>query len=158
MMVETERLVGVFGNAIPTIKVPCTPDGLQVCRYLRKEGLRVPMSHLFSLLLKQFLLPKLTQHMLRSSSADVTTTRLQDWKSSVQLRKSSGDKNVRTRVLSASIRDVYKVTRSFYNGANIVTIPPAIFHKMYNHVLTDAGMQSIQSRMQVYQKTRDSKY
>ena len=47
---------------------------------------------------------------------------------------------VKTQVLAASIRDVYKVTRAFYNGADIVTMPPKIFHKMYDHILTKDGV------------------
>ena len=33
------------------------------------------------------------------------------------------------------------VSQSFANGANVVTMPPAVFDKMYNHVLTDKGLQ-----------------
>ena len=46
-----------------------------------------------------------------------------------------------TQVLSASIRNVHHVTDSFLNGANICTMPPAIFEKMYNHILTDKGLE-----------------
>ena len=51
-----------------------------------------------------------------------------------------GRQGVRTQVLAASLRDVYKVTSSFYNGADIVTMPPKIFEKMYDHVLTREGL------------------
>ena len=27
------------------------------------------------------------------------------------------------------------------NGAHIVTMPPSVFEKMYNHVLTDKGLE-----------------
>ncbi len=47
----------------------------------------------------------------------------------------------RTRILSASIRYVNSVSQSFANGADIVTMPPSVFDKMYNHVLTDKGLQ-----------------
>ena len=46
-----------------------------------------------------------------------------------------------TEILSASIRYVNSVSQSFANGADIVTMPPAVFEKMYNHVLTDKGLQ-----------------
>ena len=49
--------------------------------------------------------------------------------------------NIHTEVLAASIRDVAKVTLAFWNGAHICTIPPTVFEKMYNHVLTDAGLK-----------------
>ena len=47
----------------------------------------------------------------------------------------------RTRILSASIRYVNSVSQSFANGADIVTMPPAVFDKMYHHVLTDKGLE-----------------
>jgi len=47
----------------------------------------------------------------------------------------------KTRILSASIRYVNSVSQSFANGADIVTMPPAVFDKMYNHVLTDKGLE-----------------
>ena len=46
-----------------------------------------------------------------------------------------------TEILSASIRYVNSVSQSFANGAHIVTMPPAVFEKMYNHVLTDKGLE-----------------
>ena len=49
--------------------------------------------------------------------------------------------NIYTEVLAASIRDVAKVTLAFWNGAHICTIPPKVFNKMYDHVLTDAGLK-----------------
>ena len=47
----------------------------------------------------------------------------------------------KTKILSASIRYVNSVSQSFANGANIVTMPPSVFDKMYNHVLTDKGLE-----------------
>ena len=46
-----------------------------------------------------------------------------------------------TEILSASIRYVNSVSQSFANGANVVTMPPAVFEKMYNHILTEKGLQ-----------------
>ena len=48
---------------------------------------------------------------------------------------------IRTQVLSASIRSVQRVVRSFYNGARVVTMPPKIFEQMYDHILTDKGLE-----------------
>ena len=46
-----------------------------------------------------------------------------------------------TQILSASIRSVQHVSDSFLSGANICTMPPSIFEKMYNHILTDKGLE-----------------
>ena len=140
MMRETDRLISKFGNSKSTIKVPLTPDGLQVCRYLSKEGIKVNVTLIFSA----------AQAILAAKAgaryASVFVGRCDDNSvAGLEVVRSVSEvysrQGVRTQVLSASIRDVYKVTRSFYNGANIVTMPPSIFHKMYNHVLTDAGMR-----------------
>ena len=49
--------------------------------------------------------------------------------------------NIRkTAKLAASVRDVKTVSDSFASGAHVVTMPPAVFEKMYNHVLTDKGL------------------
>ena len=49
--------------------------------------------------------------------------------------------NIRkTEILAASVRDVKTVSDSFASGAHVVTMPPAVFEKMYNHVLTDKGL------------------
>jgi len=47
---------------------------------------------------------------------------------------------VETQVLAASLRDVHHVSRCLLYGANVVTLPPQVFDKMYDHVLTDAGL------------------
>ena len=139
MMTEASRLIDQFGNSVSTIKVPCTPDGLQVCRYLSLQGIKVNVTLIFSA--AQAILA--AKAGARYSSVfvgrcdDNSVAGLEVVRSVTELYARQG---VRTQVISASIRDVYKVTRSFYNGANIVTMPPTIFHKMYNHVLTDAGM------------------
>ena len=46
-----------------------------------------------------------------------------------------------TQVLSASIRSVQRAVRSWYNGANVVTMPPKVFEQMYDHILTDKGLE-----------------
>ena len=48
---------------------------------------------------------------------------------------------VRTQVLSASIRSVQRAIRSWYNGAEICTMPPKVFDQMYDHILTDKGLE-----------------
>ena len=47
---------------------------------------------------------------------------------------------MRTQVLAASIRTPHRAVRSYFNGAQVVTMPPKVFWQMYNHVLTDAGL------------------
>ena len=138
MMTEGRRLFEKFGE-VATIKVPCTKDGLFACKVLSEEGIRVNVTLIFSaaqaILSAKAGAAYVSPFVGRCDDNSIAGTEV--------VRSISGvycQQGIRTRVLAASIRDVYKVTRSFYNGAHVVTMPPSVFEKMYNHVLTDAGL------------------
>ena len=139
MINDGRRLHAKFGDCA-TIKVPCTPDGLLACNTLSKELIRVNVTLIFS-----------TAQAILAAKAGATYVspfigRLEDNShSGVEVTRSIVDvykkHNIYTEVLAASIRDVAKVTLAFWNGAHICTIPPKVFNKMYDHVLTDAGLK-----------------
>ena len=140
MLWEGRRLANKFGKNA-TIKVPCTPDGLYVCRQLSRSLVKVNVTLIFSV----------TQAILAAKAGatyvspfvgrvddnsfgglclikDIANTYAkQNWK--------------RTEILGASIRNVRDVGRAFEYGANICTIPPKVFEGMYNHILTDKGLE-----------------
>ena len=45
---EATRLVDLFGKEATTIKVPCTPTGLQACKELSKQLIRVNVTLIFA--------------------------------------------------------------------------------------------------------------
>ena len=47
---------------------------------------------------------------------------------------------IETEVLAASLRNVKDVSECFKRGSHVVTMPPKIFWKMYDHVLTREGL------------------
>jgi len=139
MLWEGRRLANKFGEKA-TIKVPCTPDGLYVCRQLSRSLVRVNVTLIFS--------P--TQAIL---AAKAGATHISPFVGRVDDNSFGGlclikdISNVfkkqnwkKTNILAASIRNVRDVGRAFEYGANICTIPTGVFNKMYKHVLTDAGL------------------
>ena len=144
---EGRRLKEKFGE-ITTIKVPCTPEGLKGCKLLSKEGIRVNVTLIFSA----------AQAVLASKAGAAYVSpfvgRVDDNSfNGLNLIKEIADiyetqsklyNFVDTEILSASIRDVGSVSKSFEHGAGIVTMPPSVFEKMYNHVLTDKGLDLFQ--------------
>ena len=135
---EAMRLSDTYGK-VATIKLPMTNDGLQVCRELHKERIRTNVTLIFSI----------PQAILAAKAGATYVSpfvgRLDDQQVAglEVLRGIAGlyqIKRVETQVLAASIRTVQRAVRSFYNGADIVTMPPEIFTKMYDHVLTDVGL------------------
>ena len=139
MFEEGTRLSRKFGKAC-TVKVPCTPDGLKVCRELSRDLVNVNVTLIFSA----------AQAILAAKSGAKYVSpfvgRVDDNSFvGMELIESISDiytiQNVnKTEILSASIRDVKSVSDSFASGAHVVTMPPTVFEKMYNHVLTDKGL------------------
>ena len=141
MIEEGIRLATKFPKSA-TIKVPCTPDGLLACAELScKNLIRVNVTLIFDV----------AQAILSAKAGAAYVSpfvgRLDD-NSIAGLNLIKDIDEVfrvqaihRTKILSASIRYVNSVSQSFANGANIVTMPPSVFDKMYNHVLTDKGLE-----------------
>ena len=139
MLNEGNRLSEKFGQ-VATIKVPCTREGLQVCKELSKDGIRVNVTLIFCA----------AQAVLAAKAGaayvspfvgrldDQSVAGLEVVRSISELYRIHG---IRTQVLSASIRNVQRAIRSWYNGAQICTMPTKVFEDMYDHILTDKGME-----------------
>ena len=136
---EGRRLHMKFGD-VATIKVPCTRDGLSVCKQLSDEGIKVNVTLIFCA----------AQAVLAAKAGatyvspfvgrldDQSVAGLEVVRSISELYRIHG---IRTEVLSASIRSVQRAIRSWYNGAEICTMPPKVFDQMYDHILTDKGLE-----------------
>tara|TARA_R100001129_G_scaffold10509_1_gene6999 strand:- start:2369 stop:3013 length:645 start_codon:yes stop_codon:yes gene_type:complete len=136
---EGIRLYEKFGN-VATIKVPCTRQGLIVCKRLSEQGINVNVTLIFCA----------AQAVLAAKAGatyvspfvgrldDQSVAGLEVVRSISELYRIHG---VRTQVLAASIRNVQRAIRSWYNGAEICTMPPKVFNQMYDHILTDKGME-----------------
>tara|TARA_B100000579_G_scaffold409165_1_gene397943 strand:+ start:13 stop:660 length:648 start_codon:yes stop_codon:yes gene_type:complete len=143
MINEGKGLYDTFGDCC-TVKVPCSPDGLRACKELSDLNIRVNVTLIFSQ----------TQAILASKAGAKYVSpfvgRVDDnsfggiclVKDIVNVFK---EHFVTTNVLAASIRNVRDVGRLFEHGAEIVTMPPAVFEKMYNHILTDKGLELFQA-------------
>jgi len=137
-MVENAQQYIQIGEEV-TIKLPLTREGLIACKELSDEGIQTNVTLCFSV--AQAAMATLAGATYISPFVG----RLNDNSfSGVELvRAISGLYNVQgceTKILAASLRDVHHVSRCFSYGASVATLPTKIFDKMYNHVLTDAGL------------------
>ena len=144
---EGRRLKEKFGE-ITTIKVPCTPEGLKGCKLLSKEGIRVNVTLIFSaaqaVLASKAGAAYVSPFVGRVDDNSFNGLNLIKEIADIYEKQSRLYNFVDTEILSASIRDVGSVSKSFEYGAGIVTMPPSVFEKMYNHVLTDKGLDLFQ--------------
>ena len=140
MIEEGIRLATKFPLSC-TVKVPCTPEGLWVCKQLSKNLIKVNVTLIFSpsqaILAAKAGATYVSPFVGRVDDNSFDGLSLirdianiyakQNWKS--------------TEILAASIRNVRDVGKAFEYGADICTIPPTVFGKMYKHILTDKGIE-----------------
>ena len=127
-----------------TIKVPCTRTGLKACKDLSEDEVAVNVTLIFSA----------AQAILAAKAGATYVSpfigRLNDqyW-DGISLVEEISDvfttHGSKTQVLAASIREPIQVAKCFRVGADICTLPWDIFNKMYDHILTDQGMQKFDS-------------
>lgn len=136
---EGIRLYEKFGD-VATIKVPCTREGLIVCKRLSEQGIKVNVTLIFCA----------AQAVLASKAGATYVSpfvgRLDDQSvAGLEVVRSISElycmHRRSTKILAASIRTVQRAIRSWYNGAEIATMPPKVFEQMYDHILTDKGLE-----------------
>lgn len=139
MFEEGLQLANSFGG-VATIKLPMTRCGLLACKELSRKHIRTNVTLVFTI----------PQAILAAKAGATYVSpfvgRLDDQQVSglEVVRGIKGlytAKGVETQVLAASIRSVHRAVRSFYNGADIVTMPASVFEGMYQHILTDEGLK-----------------
>ena len=147
MVNNGKDLHGIYGD-VATIKVPCTREGLDACRILSKCGIKTNVTLIFCA----------AQAILATKAGATYVSpfigRLDDQSvAGLEVVRSIADlyrsHRRQTQIISASIRSVQRVVRAYYNGSEIVTMPPEIFWKLYDHMLTDAGMAIFEEDLRV---------
>ena len=122
-----------------TIKLPCSVDGLKVCKRLSTVGVRTNVTLIFSV--SQAILAALAGATYISPFIGrMDDNSLDGIKLINDITNIFKTQYINTMVLAASLRDVQSVGVAFGVGADICTVPTDVFDKMYNHILTDKGI------------------
>ena len=138
MVAEAKELVKIHKNIV--IKIPMTLEGLKAVKQLTSLGIKTNVTLIFSA----------TQALLaaRAGASYVSpfVGRLDDISDSgISLVADIADifeiHNIKTEIISASIRGPQDVTDAAKAGAHIATIPYKVLVQMSKHPLTDAGIE-----------------
>ena len=142
MMREAERLRKIGDNI--AIKVPLTPEGLMTCKKLSGDGTMVNVTLCFTA--NQALLAA----KAGASFISPFLGRLDDiGQPGIELigdiRIIYDNYDFATEILAASIRHPIHVLEAAKIGADVMTAPPAVIWQLFNHPLTDKGVESFLS-------------
>jgi transaldolase len=138
MIAEGRKLAKIHKNIV--VKCPLTRDGIKATSALSKEGIRVNVTLCFSA--GQALLAAKAGAYIISPFVgrldDVGAVGMDLIRSITQIYKNYGYK---TQVLAASLRGPTHVIDSALAGAHIGTMPFKVLDMLFNHPLTDKGLE-----------------
>lgn len=138
MIEEGTKLAKIHKNIV--VKLPLTRDGIQACSVFAKEGIRTNVTLCFS--------P--AQALLAAKAGAYIVSpfvgRLDDIAQlGMELIESIctiyGNYGYQTQVLAASLRSPLHVAQAAEIGADIGTLPFKTLDMMFNHPLTDKGLE-----------------
>jgi transaldolase len=137
MIAEGKRLARVAKNI--AIKVPLTWDGLKACRALSGDGHMVNVTLCFQPV--QAMLAAKAGATFISPFIGRLDDAGQDGMGLIrEIRAIYDNYGFKTEILAASIRNVTHVRDAALAGADVATLPAAIFKQLIQHPLTDKGL------------------
>lgn len=139
MIEQGKQLAAIHENVV--VKVPLTVDGLKACYALSEDDIAVNVTLCFSA--PQALLA--AKAGARYISPFVGRLDDQGWDGMQLIRDIQiiyRNYMFDTEILAASIRHPQHVLEAAKAGADVCTIPPKVFRQLYNHSLTDIGLEA----------------
>ncbi|HYW43728.1 MAG TPA: fructose-6-phosphate aldolase [Bryobacteraceae bacterium] len=151
MIREGRELSRIHKNVV--VKCPLTRDGIMATSTLSKEGIRVNVTLCFSAA-QALLAAKAGAYIISPFVGrldDVGYTGMDLVRSITQIYRNYGFK---TQILAASLRSPLHVVDAALAGAHIGTMPFKVLDMLFNHPLTDKGLEQFQKDWnKVFQET-----
>ena len=138
MISEGRELAKVHKNVI--VKVPLIRDGIEACSALSKEGIRVNVTLCFSPA-QALLAAKAGAYFISPFVGrldDIGATGMDLIRQIVAIYENY---DFETQVLAASLRGSLHVVEAALAGAHIGTLPFKVLDSLFNHPLTDKGLE-----------------
>ena len=137
MIREGHELVKIHKNIV--VKAPLTRDGIEACSALSKEGIRVNVTLCFSAA-QALLAAKAGAYFISPFVGRLDDIGHEGMDLIRQIVTIYKNYNFSTQVLAASLRGPMHVIDAALAGAHIGTIPFKAIDMLFNHPLTDKGL------------------
>jgi transaldolase len=137
MLVEGRKLAKIHKNVV--VKVPLTRYGIRACSTLAREGIRTNVTLCFSPA-QAMLAAKAGAYIVSPFVGrvdDIGWDGMRLIQDIIQIYRNYG---IKTQVLAASLRTSLHVIDAAKAGAHIGTMPFKVLDQMFNHPLTDKGL------------------
>lgn len=139
MVKEGRILADIAQNVV--VKLPLTVDGLKTCQDLTDDGINTNVTLCFSAN-QAWLAAKAGATYISPFIGRLDDLGVDGMDLISEIRAIYDEHGYETEILAASIRSAQHVKDAAIIGADVATIPPKIFHQLFNHKLTDAGLEA----------------
>jgi transaldolase len=137
MLPEGRQLAAIHPNVV--VKLPLTRDGIKACSVLSKEDIRVNVTLCFSAG-QALLAAKAGAYIISPFVGRLDDVGQSGMDLIGQIVRIYDNYGFATQVLSASLRHTTHVIESALAGAHIGTMPFKVLDQLFNHPLTDKGL------------------
>jgi transaldolase len=138
MMKEAEILRKIADNV--AVKVPLTIDGLKTCKALTSDGTMVNVTLCFSAN-QALLAAKAGASFISPFVGRHDDVGYPGMELIADIRLIYDNYDFGTEILVASVRNPIHVLESAKIGADVMTAPPSVIRQLFNHPLTDKGIE-----------------
>lgn len=138
MLAEGRKLARIHKNIV--VKVPLTRDGIRACSIFSREGIRVNVTLCFSAG-QAILAAKAGAYFVSPFVGRVDDTGWNGMELIRDICQIYRNYGFSTQVLSASLRNSGHVIESAKAGAHVGTMPFKVMDALFNHPLTDRGLE-----------------
>lgn len=138
MIREAREVASWHPNIV--VKIPMTKEGMKAVRVLAQEGIRCNVTLVFSLS-QAFLAAKAGAYYISNFVGrvdDISGEGMNAVRDTVNMIQEYGFKS---QVLVASVRHPMHVVEALRAGAHACTVPFKVLEQLYQHPLTDIGIQ-----------------
>ena len=138
-VLKQAREIAAFGENV-VVKVPFAPEYLPVIKTLSEEGVALNITLVFSPL-QAMLVAKLGVDYISPFLGrwdDIGVDGLQLLEDTISIRDTY---DYESQILAASIRSVIQWQKVAVAGADVVTLPPAVFEQALKHPLSERGIE-----------------
>jgi transaldolase len=151
MIEEGRRLAGIHPNVV--VKLPLTREGITACSKLTREDIRVNVTLCFSAA-QALLAAKAGAYIVSPFVGRLDDIGQVGGELIHDIAAIYSNYGFNTQVLAASLRSPTHVIDAALAGADIATLPFKVLDMLFNHPLTDKGLeQFLKDYRKVYQES-----
>ena len=142
MMEEGRRLARIHRNVV--VKVPLIPEGIKAVSALAQEGIRTNVTLCFSAA-QALIAAKAGAYIVSPFVGRVDDIGYSGMEMVQDIMTIYANYGFETKVLAASLRGPLSVIQAAKAGVHMVTLPYKVMEQMFQHPLTDKGLEQFLS-------------